>query len=417
LVSLLGMDYRTLFIFDIVSLAVYTVAITVIAFRNRRMLWLGWLAVSMLLELTQTMLQGLMGYERRSLTVLLPTLLNAASFFTMFKGFRWLMLREPARTQLGPMLLGTAMALYTVLYLRHVPNAFAVGMAPVFVASGLSLGLLLKLGRHHLKTVSRVTAGVLFAYMGVIIYRLLANETYAISPTDMRDTRSLISLLVMMLLGGCLALSYLWFYVAEICAELARTALLDPLTGVLNRRALEIEASREMSRAARRCTALSLILIDLDYFKRINDVYGHRSGDQALQALVRVVRGGLREIDLIARIGGEEFVLLLPCTGGECATKIAERLRGAIEDTLVSTETGAFRLTVSAGVTQMQPGDTSWEAMLRRGDEAMYEAKRSGRNRVVLDALPPLLPALPAPEMSPQLPLIVTRTEKQVTSI
>src|ERR1700686_410999 len=145
------MDNRTLFIFDIVSLAVYTVAITVVAFRNRRLFWLSWFATSMLLELTQTALQGLMGYERRALTVLLPTLLHAASFFAMFKGFRWLMLRESARTYLGPMLLVGAMALYVVLYLRHVPNAFAVGMAPVFVASGLSLGLLLRLGRRQLK--------------------------------------------------------------------------------------------------------------------------------------------------------------------------------------------------------------------------------------------------------------------------
>jgi diguanylate cyclase (GGDEF)-like protein len=411
------MDYRTLFIFDVISLTVYTVAITVIAFRNQRLIWLGWFASSMLLELTQTTLQGLMGYERRALTLLLPTLLNAASFFAMYKGFRWLMLREPAKTQLGPILLGAAMVLYSVLYLLHVPNAFAVGMAPVFVASGISLGLLLKLGVNHLKVVSRVTAGVLFAYMAVIIYRLvlLDSATYAISPTDIRDTRSLTSLLLMMLLGGCLALSYLWFYVAELCAELARTALLDPLTGVLNRRALETEASREMARAMRRSTTLSLVLIDLDYFKRINDVYGHRSGDQALQALVEVVRGGLREIDRMARIGGEEFVILLPGTSGEDALTVAERLRAAVEETLVSTDTGAFHLTVSAGITQMRPGETSWEAMLRRGDEAMYEAKRSGRNRVVLDASS-LLPPDPPP-LATNSPLIVTCKGKPATGL
>lgn len=398
------MDYRTLFIFDIVSLTVYTATIAVIALRNRTRIWLVWLAVSMLLELTQTMLQGLMGYERRALTVLLPTLLSAASFFAMFKGFRWLMLREPSKTLLGPLLLGAAMAVYTVLYLFHVPNAFAVGMAPVFTASGLSLGLLLKLGGRHLRTVSRVTAAVLFTYMCVIIYRLvlLSNETYAISPADPQDPRSLVSLLIMMLLGGCLALTYLWFYGAEVCAELSRSALLDPLTGVLNRRALEVEAHREMSRASRRSTALALVLIDLDYFKRINDLYGHRSGDQALQVLVDVLRTGLREVDRIARIGGEEFVLLLPSTTCESAVIVAERLRAAVADTPVVTEAGALRLTVSAGVTEMRPDDVTWEAMLRRGDEAMYAAKHSGRNRVVHDASLPA-PPHPSPLEAPRI--------------
>jgi diguanylate cyclase (GGDEF)-like protein len=382
------MDYKTLFIFDIVSLAVYTVAITAVAFRNRRMIWLGWFAASMLLELTQATLQGMMGYGSHELTVLLPGLLNATSFFAMFMGFRWLMLREPPRSYLGPILLAVALTLYAVLYLRHAPNAFAIGMAPVFVSSGLSMGLLLKLGRRHLKLVSRVTAGVLFAYMCVIIYRLvlISSDAYALTPNDVKDGRSLYSLLAMMLLGACLALTYLWFFVAEIYADLARTACMDPLTGVLNRRALEVEASREISRATRQEAPLALILIDLDYFKRINDHFGHRTGDEALRVMVGVLRNELREVDLLARIGGEEFVILLPDTTGSGAVHVAERLRAAIETTEVCFEDAVVNVTVSAGVTQLLPLDVLWESMLRRADAAMYEAKRAGRNRVVLDA-------------------------------
>jgi diguanylate cyclase (GGDEF)-like protein len=382
------MDYRTLYIFDIVSLAVYTVAITAVAFRNRRMIWLGWFAASMLLELTQATLQGMMGYGSHELTVLLPGLLNATSFFAMFMGFRWLMLREPPRSHLGPVLLAVALTLYAVFYLLHAPNAFAIGMAPVFVSSGLSMGLLLKLGRRHLKLVSRVTASVLFAYMCVIIYRLvlISSDAYALTPNDVKDGRSLYSLLAMMLLGACLALTYLWFFVAEIYADLARTACMDPLTGVLNRRALEVEASREISRATRQEAPLALILIDLDYFKRINDHFGHRTGDEALRVMVGVLRNELREVDLLARIGGEEFVILLPDTTGSGAVHVAERLRAAIETTEVTFEDAVVNVTVSAGVTQLLPPDVLWESMLRRADAAMYEAKRAGRNRVVLDA-------------------------------
>jgi diguanylate cyclase (GGDEF)-like protein len=381
------MDYRTLFIFDIVSLTVYTVAITAVAFRNRRMIWLGWFAASMLLELTQATLQGMMGHRPQHLTVLLPGLLNAASFFAMFKGFRWLMLPEPPRTWLGPVLLGVALVTYAGLYLLHAPNAFAIGMAPVFVSSGLSMGLLLKLGRRHLKVVSRVTACVLFAYMCVIIYRLvlISSDAYAIQPGDVKDARGLYSLLAMMGLGACLALTYLWFYVAEIYADLARTACLDPLTGVQNRRALETEASREISRATRHAAPLALVLLDIDYFKRINDDFGHRTGDEALRALVGVLRRELREVDLVARIGGEEFVILLPDSTGEMAVNVAERLRSAVESTIVSYEDAVVQFTVSAGVAPMFSTDVTWESMLHRADEAMYVAKRSGRNRVVLD--------------------------------
>jgi diguanylate cyclase (GGDEF)-like protein len=401
------MDYRTLFIFDIVSLSVYTLAITVLAFRNRRMIWLGWLAASMLLELTQATLQGMMGHGSQNLTILLPGLLNAAAFFAMFKGFRWLMQREPPRTLLGPALLALAMILYTGLTLLHAPNAFAIGMAPMFVSSGLSMGFLLKLGQRHLKVVSRVTAGILFAYMCVIIYRLvlISSDAYGIQPSDVKDTRSLYSLLVMMLLGACLALTYLWFYVAEIYADLARTACLDPLTGVLNRRALETEAGREISRAMRHAAPLALVLVDLDYFKRINDRFGHRVGDEALRVLVGVLRHELREVDLIARIGGEEFVILLPDATTDMAVHVAERLRGAIESTAVSFEDATVQFTVSAGVAPMLASDVSWESMLRRADDAMYEAKRRGRNRVVLDALSDAEPAPVERSHSVQVPL------------
>jgi diguanylate cyclase (GGDEF)-like protein len=127
------------------------------------------------------------------------------------------------------------------------------------------------------------------------------------------------------------------------------------------------------------------VLLDLDYFKRINDRFGHRTGDEALRSLVAVLRRELREVDLVARIGGEEFVILLPDSTGEMAVNVAERLRGAIENTVVSYEDAVVHFTVSAGVTPMLSSDATWESMLHRADDAMYVAKRSGRNRVVLD--------------------------------
>jgi diguanylate cyclase (GGDEF)-like protein len=380
------MGYRTLFLFDVVSLSVYALALTILSFRHRRMNWLGWFATSVLLQLAATAVEGTVGDSRIAWTVLLPSLLNSTGFYCMYMGFRWLLLREAPRTQIGPMLLYLALTLYVALYLVHAPNAFAIGMAPVFISSGISVGYLLKMGKGNITLAARIAAGVLFTYMCVIIYRLLlvSGAGPAIA-ADMTDRRSLYSMLAMMLLGGCLILTYLWFFVAEMYGDLAQTARLDPLTGVLNRRAIEAEASREISRARRTGSPMALIEIDIDHFKKVNDTHGHRAGDNALRALVKVLNQELREVDMIGRFGGEEFIVLLPDTTAVVGAGVAERLREVVEATPVPTPKSEINMTISIGVTQLLPMDPDWEPMLDRADEALYAAKHEGRNRVMID--------------------------------
>jgi diguanylate cyclase (GGDEF)-like protein len=124
-----------------------------------------------------------------------------------------------------------------------------------------------------------------------------------------------------------------------------------------------------------------MIVIDIDNFKHLNDTRGHAAGDCALQTLVRRLNCMLRQQDSLARMGGEEFAILLPDTAAEAALTTAERVRHMVEELEVSFETGPVRMTVCAGVAQLDLA-RGWEEMMRRADAAMYEAKRRGRNLV-----------------------------------
>lgn len=160
--------------------------------------------------------------------------------------------------------------------------------------------------------------------------------------------------------------------------ELKAIATHDPLTGVLTRAAWIDEVEREIERSRRHGHALTLLILDLDHFKAINDRLGHQAGDRALAAFAARVQGSLRISDRLGRYGGEEFVVMLPETALATALNVAARIRTAVHD-----HDAEPRLSVSIGVAKLRPGDPSIDTVLARADAALYEAKRSGRNRVV----------------------------------
>ena len=168
--------------------------------------------------------------------------------------------------------------------------------------------------------------------------------------------------------------------------ELATT---DSLTGVYNRRTFKELAEPQLSRSRRGHLPVSLLMLDLDHFKRINDTYGHLAGDDVLKAFAVLVRNCLRKEDLLARYGGEEFVVLLPGAAPPAAAILAERIREEVAARPFDANGHLVRVTVSQGVAS-EAGDTlpSLEAMLGRADEALYSAKNQGRNRVVAMPMP-----------------------------
>ena len=162
--------------------------------------------------------------------------------------------------------------------------------------------------------------------------------------------------------------------------ELRKQAITDPLTGIFNRRLLFREGEDIFHQATRYDRALSLMLFDIDHFKRINDTYGHAAGDEVIKSVVGAVAGTLREPDLFYRYGGEEFAVLLPETDMAGASRIAERVRRAVESMTVKIEGQSERITISIGVTAMKKDDHEFDALILRADDALYTAKDKGRN-------------------------------------
>lgn len=169
----------------------------------------------------------------------------------------------------------------------------------------------------------------------------------------------------------------------EFMDRLQEQAQKDYLTGLANRRHFMDQGEIEMSRAKRYAKPLSLFMIDIDYFKKINDTYGHKMGDQVLQKLSTTMRELLRSVDIIGRIGGEEFAVLLPETGLHEACEVAERLRDSVARTNVVRDHGMpVSFTVSIGVSTLQEQDMNLDVLLNLADQALYHAKQSGRNQV-----------------------------------
>ena len=163
--------------------------------------------------------------------------------------------------------------------------------------------------------------------------------------------------------------------------ELERVASRDSLTGVYNRRAFLERLEQERIRADRTGKTLSLLLLDIDSFKRINDTWGHPVGDEVIRSVAHAAREVLREMDFVGRLGGEEFAVALPETDGRGAREVAERVRAAVSEASVRAGPETVHFTVSVGVASRLPSETV-DAILSRSDAALYRAKRSGRNRV-----------------------------------
>ncbi len=165
--------------------------------------------------------------------------------------------------------------------------------------------------------------------------------------------------------------------------ELEDMAKTDGLTGMANRQAFMERANSEFNRARRYSRSLSVIMIDIDHFKSINDQYGHAAGDQVLRQLGQHCHSRLRDSDFLGRIGGEEFALLLPDTPRDSAFHVAERMREQLSKTSIALDNGIIlEITASFGVASVNVEDADFNAMLHRADTAMYNAKHGGRNQV-----------------------------------
>jgi len=191
-------------------------------------------------------------------------------------------------------------------------------------------------------------------------------------------------------IGLVTTLKFVWADELEARWQLkvAEGALQDPLTGLYNRRHLEERLSAELAAAQRHQRLVSVLMVDVDHFKRINDDHGHMAGDEALKMVAYVLRGAIRKEDVLARFGGEEFVVVARETGLAGARALGERIRRAVERSRCQWQgrdlalTVSIGVTVSLGLTEYKPGETDRD-MIGSADQALYLAKQAGRNRVI----------------------------------
>jgi diguanylate cyclase (GGDEF)-like protein len=193
--------------------------------------------------------------------------------------------------------------------------------------------------------------------------------------------------------AGCVVLSLLLFHWMPLAVrewkrsdqrarDLQTLASIDPLTGLYNRRQFENLAHAELSRCQRYLRPCAFLMVDIDHFKRVNDTYGHETGDWVLKMVATTLGHAKRDPDVVARFGGEEFVIMLPETTTEAAALVAERIRSLVFANVLTIGEAKLTLSVSIGVGEATASSPSIDAILRDADGALYEAKQTGRNRV-----------------------------------
>jgi diguanylate cyclase (GGDEF)-like protein len=224
-----------------------------------------------------------------------------------------------------------------------------------------------------------------------IYYLALATAVYSLPPID--KPLNQVSMygwlfLIPMLLSMMVVFSVVLLMNQTIAGRLQETARRDPLTDALTRRAVEEVAEAELARSRRHAQPLSLLLLDIDHFKLVNDQYGHAAGDAALSQFAAAVRRCLRREDFFGRLGGEEFCALLPNTAVTGATQLAERIRQSIANLAVDAGGNRLSLKVSIGVAALSDRARGWHDLVNQADHAMYAAKRQGRNRVITAGAP-----------------------------
>ena len=228
------------------------------------------------------------------------------------------------------------------------------------------------------------TSCVLLSWLVMMLYNAVATFFGAIGTTK---TTWIIGTVTPLVVAPIVS-SYFIHVMQELRAarNLAQAlAITDVLTGVFNRRHFMAQAQVEFAKAQRYKTTMSIIMLDVDHFKSVNDTYGHSPGDEVLVGICRAIAKCLREPDVLARYGGEEFIALLPQTGSTEAMLVAERIRKEVERfKLLSADGRVIQVTVCLGVAVWQERTTSLATFLKSADDALYQAKAQGRNQSVL---------------------------------
>ena len=374
------MDVHTFVLAGFVSQATFALTLALLAWSDRRTRGTIWLAAACVLQLAAVASRSVLP-PTSHLSESAGSCLLVLVFFFLYMGLRWFVLRRRLVSKNGPVAVSIVMALVLAIGFWNEGAALLGARAASIVLLGFTINMLLRPRIALLRDAARATAAMLGIVVGLLSLQLLLglplfSDQYLRLAALNHDA----SMVCITLLG----FSFVGMYVAETKRRLHEETRVDSLTGLRNRRAFEEIAAREVQLAAREGTPLTLLMMDLDHFKMLNDTWGHAFGDRALRAFGGVLLTVTGSSDSVARLGGEEFAILLPNRSARSALAMAERLRATVEGLHLSEGEELVRFTVSVGLSSLRRSEQTLEAMLRRADRALYQAKRDGRNRVML---------------------------------
>ena len=372
-----------------VSQATFALTLGLLAWSDSRTRGTRWLAAACALQLLTTVSRAILPVPMRFSENLSACVLVLV-FFLVYMGLRWYVLRVRLVTMNGPLALSAAMTTILSVGVMHPGAELAAARVAALIVLGTTVYMLLKPRIKSMADPARVVALLVFFVMCTVTFRLLLSVSHLDRNVQWNVAGHDLSMVAFTLMG----FSFIGMYVAETKRRLHEETRLDSLTGLHNRRAFEEMVQREVQIAVRENTPLTLLMMDLDHFKQLNDTWGHALGDRALRTFGGVLLTVTGSGDAVARLGGEEFAILLPGRSARSALSLAERLRATVEGLRLSEGDELIRFTVSVGLSSLRQGELTFESMLRRADRALYKVKRTGRNRVLLSdtdasAIPP----------------------------
>lgn len=353
---------------------------------NPRLKGLDWLGAAFASGGLGAMLLTLYPYVPRFFGIVLSDALILFSFVLLHVAILDLRGGRSRWPKLGLALIALQIAAYSWLTFLHPLARSRVALFGVLLAIQLSQTAYLLIRDAHRggRLPAWFMASLLLFMIAVNLFRSIALELLPQyrQPGSGNTLQTLVFLVFVASAMG-IAFGFFWMTTAVLSHELERMASTDPLTRIYNRRVFREWCEREFDRSRRSGSPFSLLMMDLDHFKDINDRYGHRGGDDMLVAVVETMQDSVRGIDILGRWGGEEFVALLPGTTMDAALIVAQRVRANIEQLLLETGAGAMRMTVSLGVATLRGHEDHLDEMFLRADRALYLAKAGGRNQVL----------------------------------
>ena len=380
--------------FDIKTLLVAVALATTLSAVTRILLWrthpgipgLGHWAGASVLGTMALLMIAMHNVVPEWLALSLAQMLIAMGFILMWDGFRRFVGRAPLSRPILMVLIMFAIGLIVAsnvlqsLTLRASSNALWIALLSTMVAREL-------LSAARPREIAMRVSGWLYAISAMLFFMRGFAVAASDAIVDPWNPDGLVALLLFWWLCFTMGATLGMVLMASerLQKELDHQASHDPLTGALNRRALSMFAEKELARSRRNGQPLSVLMMDLDHFKAINDHFGHRGGDEILCRFVSASQRVLRTEDVFCRFGGEEFLALLPGIASEQALLVAERIRSAYRSEMenITVLSLPFNTTVSIGISQYRP-EEEIDDVIRRADSALYQAKANGRNRCEL---------------------------------